>query len=145
MPEEDRRFPVERIADQIRGCITSGQYRPGDRLPRLKDIATTHGTSIKTAHKAIMRLRAEGLVTTYSGTGAHVRDPRSNDRERLTRIAELLEPCRFPIVRAGQALCQRHRGARWPCLITQAAWLARGLDPEDEAARVLTKLRVKTA
>ena len=54
--------------------------------------------------------------------------------ERLAAIAERIEPCVMPDIGAGEELCPCGCG-RWPCPTTEAAWLARGADPLQEAQR----------
>lgn len=55
---------------------------------------------------------------------------------RLAAIAARLQPCAMPDVAGGEERCGCGHGL-WPCPSTEAAWLARGLDPTDEAARLL--------
>lgn len=52
--------------------------------------------------------------------------------EQLAAIAALVEPCPPPDVWNGYDLCVCGRGQVYPCDLTVAAWLARGLDPEVE-------------
>lgn len=51
-------------------------------------------------------------------------------------IAALLAPCSPPDIAAGFDLCPCGRGGSWPCAVTKAAWLARGLDPTAEVRRI---------
>ncbi len=62
---------------------------------------------------------------------------RSCCRQALAAVAERLHPCPIPDVLAGEDLCPCGDGAGWPCPSTEAAWLARGLDPGAEARRLL--------
>jgi hypothetical protein len=58
---------------------------------------------------------------------------------RLQLIAVLIRPCPPPDIAAGHATCPCGLGCTWPCPPTQAAWLARGLDPDTEITRVITR------
>ncbi|HLR97326.1 MAG TPA: GntR family transcriptional regulator [Jiangellaceae bacterium] len=61
--------PYLQIADHYRELIATGVLRSGDRLPTVIQMATTWRVSPGTAHKAVRRLRGEGLVrTTRQGT-----------------------------------------------------------------------------
>jgi hypothetical protein len=55
---------------------------------------------------------------------------------RLERIASLLRPCAVPDLAHGFDMCPCGTGGSWPCIKTIAAWLAAGLDPPTETARL---------
>jgi hypothetical protein len=49
--------------------------------------------------------------------------------ERLTKLADLLSECPPPDLAGGYDQCAH---GTWPCVITQAAWLAQGRDRDQE-------------
>lgn len=49
---------------------------------------------------------------------------------RLLQIAQRLTPCPIPDVTEGWDLCGH--GLAWPCPTTEAAWIARGLDRDQQ-------------
>ena len=53
--------------------------------------------------------------------------------ERLTRIAELISACPAPDVMQGYDQCAH---GTWPCATTEAAWLARGIERDDEMRKL---------
>ena len=55
---------------------------------------------------------------------------------RIERIASLLRPCPVPDLAHGFDACPCGTGPSWPCPKTIAAWLAAGLDPCTETARL---------
>jgi hypothetical protein len=62
--------------------------------------------------------------------------------ERLAKIAELLPaPCPEPGIAGGVDACVCGSGETFPCSITRAAWLARGLDPGEEIQMVLAPIK----
>jgi DNA-binding GntR family transcriptional regulator len=63
----------QRIADDLRRKITSGELVEGDKLPSIPTLMRTHGVTSGTAQSAIRTLVAEGLVTTRPGSGTRVR------------------------------------------------------------------------
>lgn len=65
----------ERIADDIREQIASGQLKPGDKLPTKRQLAEKYGVSAQPVDNALFVLRAEGLVQGRQGKGIYVRDP----------------------------------------------------------------------
>jgi GntR family transcriptional regulator len=63
------------LADILRERITSGQLRPGDRLPSERDLSQTYDVSLITARAAVTMLRNEGLAEVVRGRGVVVRAP----------------------------------------------------------------------
>jgi AcrR family transcriptional regulator len=64
--------PYLRIAAELRGRITSGALRPGDRVPSTRQITQEWGVAMATATKALTTLRQEGLVRSQPGAGTVV-------------------------------------------------------------------------
>ncbi|MER7164468.1 winged helix-turn-helix domain-containing protein [Micromonospora sp. NPDC000207] len=62
------------LADIVRALITSGQLKPGQRLPSEASLSQTYGVSIKTARAALRELRSEGLAVSVRGYGVVVRE-----------------------------------------------------------------------
>jgi len=66
------------------------------------------------------------------------------DTERLAKIADLLpNPCPEPGIADGMDTCGH--GEVWPCSLTQAAWLTRGLDPDEENRKVIDGVKRQMA
>lgn len=72
--------PFERIAAQIRRRITSGELRPGDRLPSTRQIVRDFGVAMATATKVLTALRHEGLARPVPGIGTVVAAPGASAR-----------------------------------------------------------------
>jgi DNA-binding transcriptional regulator YhcF (GntR family) len=64
--------PSVRIAGAIRRRITTGELRPGDRVPSTRQIAREWGVAIATATRVLATLRQEGLVVAVPGVGTVV-------------------------------------------------------------------------
>jgi AcrR family transcriptional regulator len=85
--------PYRRIADDLRGRIEAGEFRPGDRLPSARAITREWAVAIATATKALAVLRDEGLTVPRPGVGTvvAVRPVRRTEREltpeRVVRAA----------------------------------------------------------
>ena len=67
--------PSARIALEIRRRITSGELRPGDRVPSTRQITREWGVAIATATRVLATLRHEGLVRAVPGVGTVVAAP----------------------------------------------------------------------
>jgi DNA-binding transcriptional regulator YhcF (GntR family) len=80
--------PYRRIVEEIRARILSGDLRPGDRMPSVRQIAQRWGVAIATATKVMATLRDDGLVETRVGSGTVVSGrvrPRQSPKRTLTR------------------------------------------------------------
>jgi hypothetical protein len=62
---------------------------------------------------------------------------------RLLQIAQRLTPCPIPDFTHGWDLCAH--GLPWPCPTTEAAWIARGLDRDDQVHAHQSWLRAEQA
>jgi GntR family transcriptional regulator len=63
------------IADDIRIKIEKGEYKPGDRLPSVRELRKIWGGSEEPPRRALEILKAQGLITTGRGGPAIVRNP----------------------------------------------------------------------
>jgi GntR family transcriptional regulator len=77
-----------KIADELRGQITSGYYGPGALLPSRNELAAAYGVSTITASSALAVLSHEGYARAHRGRGHIVR----RKRPRLTVPARLYDP-----------------------------------------------------
>ncbi|MFI1510210.1 GntR family transcriptional regulator [Streptomyces sp. NPDC020597] len=82
-----QRPKYQRIADDLKAAIESGQYGPGDRLPGESALAEQYGVATLTARQALKILRTEGLVETKKGAGARVISFRPIRRHGIQRLA----------------------------------------------------------
>src|SRR5258707_3741441 len=72
MPGEGK---YQRIADDLRARISSGEYPPGSRLPTKAELMARYQVAVNTVERAIAELRQAGLVETLQGAGMFVREP----------------------------------------------------------------------
>jgi GntR family transcriptional repressor for pyruvate dehydrogenase complex len=76
----------EEIVQQIKQLITTGDLKPGERIPSERELATMLGVSRPSVREAIMVLEAMGFLEARQGGGTYVRsltevsiaDPLSN-------------------------------------------------------------------
>lgn len=61
-----------RVADWIESRITSGELKPGTRLPAERDLARDLGVAYDTVRRAAALLRERGLIITVHGRGTYV-------------------------------------------------------------------------
>jgi DNA-binding transcriptional regulator YhcF (GntR family) len=76
----------EQVLYAARKAIISGQLAPGDDFPSVREIAAHLRINPNTVQKAIVALKAEGLVESVPGIGNRVREQpeaRTADRSDL--------------------------------------------------------------
>jgi GntR family transcriptional repressor for pyruvate dehydrogenase complex len=59
---------ADQVADQLRSLVTSGEYKPGDRIPSERELALRLGVGRPAVREALRELKTHGLLT--SGRGA---------------------------------------------------------------------------
>src|SRR6058998_1370947 len=62
----------DRLARRIRGMIQRGQYRVGDRLPAIMEMAKRFGVGHPTVREALKKLETIGAVEIRHGSGVYV-------------------------------------------------------------------------
>lgn len=64
--------PIEKIMNQIKGLITSGQLKPGDKLPPERQLAEKLGVGRSHVREAIKKLEFYGILKTLPQSGTKV-------------------------------------------------------------------------
>lgn len=62
----------DKLAQQIRGLIQNGDYRQGDRLPPIMEMARRFGVGHPTIREALKKLETMGFVAVRHGLGVYV-------------------------------------------------------------------------
>ncbi len=70
----------KQITDQIKNAVATGELKPGDKLPSIRELAEGLKTSAITIKRAYLDLETEGYILTRAGMGSFVNEI---DRERL--------------------------------------------------------------
>ncbi|MFC9282779.1 GntR family transcriptional regulator [Streptomyces collinus] len=86
---------AQRLADALVAQIESGTLRPGDQIPTIAALAEQYGVNKNTASKAVMTLKATGVLSGLAGGYTWVRVPpqhkkRSNERYHAEKASVLL-------------------------------------------------------
>jgi len=74
------------IADAVKRKILSGQWRPGDKIPPVRELALDLGVNPNTAQRAVVLLESEGLLRTERTSGRYV----TNDKSIIERARQEL-------------------------------------------------------
>ncbi len=69
-----------RVARRISELITSGEVRPGDKLPSERDLAEMLKVSRPSVREAMIALEVSGLIEVRTGSGIYVREDGAGQR-----------------------------------------------------------------
>lgn len=81
--ENDRPIYTQ-LLEKIQIMIISGKYKPGDRLPSVRDLAAEAAVNPNTMQRALTELERMGLVYSQRTTGRMITD----DAELIAKIKE---------------------------------------------------------
>ncbi len=71
--DRDAEVPIGvQLAWALRARIHDGTFKPGQRLPALRDLADATGVNVNTARAVYQRLDQEGLIDSQHGSGTFV-------------------------------------------------------------------------
>ena len=76
------------LVEQIKLQILSGHYRPGERFPSVRELATEAAVNPNTMQKALAELEREGFVYSKRTSGRFVTDNKElieNERKNLVK------------------------------------------------------------
>ncbi len=77
------------IAASIEQAIYTGEFRPGDRLPSVREIALLSKTNPNTVSKALLELEHKGLIETRRTAGKFVSaDLQIQNESRMEKARE---------------------------------------------------------
>jgi GntR family transcriptional regulator len=86
-PHPRRPLKYQRIADDLREAIRSGEHAPGEALPGENDLMQRYGVARMTARQALAVLQREGLAVARRGSGVFVSDFHPILREGIKRLS----------------------------------------------------------
>jgi GntR family transcriptional regulator len=81
----DPKSPVplyEQIAVRVKTAVATGEFRPGDLLPSVRELAGRHRINPATVTQAYRALELEGFLELRQGAGTFVRAVPSDTRAR---------------------------------------------------------------
>jgi Transcriptional regulators len=128
--------PHQRVADDLRRRITTGEWAVGEKLPSRAQLAAHYGVGTNVLQKAQERLIIEGLLEGRTGSGTYVRTPRERRRMVRTRHREQRDgsPFRTDMTELGYTSTREfHSQARTPAPDSIAQRL--GIAPGDLCVR----------
>ncbi len=76
----------QQIADIIVSDVVSGRYKPGEKLPTVRDIALTAGVNPNTMQRAFVETETRGIIVTKRGDGRYVTDDTTIIKDVATKL-----------------------------------------------------------
>jgi len=74
------------IVDQIRQMVVSGELKPGDQLPTVRQLATELRVNFNTVARAYRVLDEAGLISTQQGRGTYIWEAPTEGTARRLRL-----------------------------------------------------------
>jgi len=76
------------LCEQLTVAVVSGLFRPGERLPTVRELAVDAGVNPNTVQRALSELERDGLVYSQRTTGRFVTDDAVRIEQERRRLAE---------------------------------------------------------
>ena len=73
--------------------ITTGYFKPGEKLPTVRGLAADISINFNTVNKAYISLVDEGYIDSKPGRGAIVREVEAEKSEKFESVDVLIEDC----------------------------------------------------
>jgi GntR family transcriptional regulator len=78
------------LMNQIKHMIATGELKPGDQLPTVRQLAADLRVNFNTVARAYRLLDEESIISTQHGRGTYILEPASEERNRQMRRNGLL-------------------------------------------------------
>lgn len=85
-------FLYEQVASQVKQLIEKGTYRPGDRIPSVRQMSRQQGVSISSVLQAYLQLESRGVIEARPQSGYYVCQPASTHLPEPEVSAPGLDP-----------------------------------------------------
>ncbi len=83
----DDRPVYQQIMTLMRGAVLRGEYRPGDRIPSVRDLATAARVNPNTMQRGLSELEREGVLVSCGTMGREI----TKDEEVLRVMKETIQ------------------------------------------------------
>ena len=94
-PDENSTSPLWlQLRRYIAGLINTGKIKPGDQLPKIRELAVALSINFNTVNKSYLSLASDGYVNSVRGKGVFVSDVASPAAvEEYAEVTALLSEC----------------------------------------------------
>ena len=80
LSQADGRPMYVQIMDQVQQRVAVGDWRPGTRLPSIRELAVALNVSVITVKRAYLELERKGVIVTQHGKGSWIAEGFNRDR-----------------------------------------------------------------
>ena len=77
------------LSEQVKHAIASGELKPGDQLPTVRQLAADLRVNFNTIARAYRALDEEGIISTQHGRGTFILEPSSERKSEALRREDL--------------------------------------------------------
>jgi len=84
-----RQTKYQRLIDQLKTSIRSGELQPGDRLPSFQEMQRLHGAATATMQRVYAELEQQHLIERRNGSGIYVADARTQKSHVIGVLARI--------------------------------------------------------
>ena len=77
------------LSEQVKHAIASGELKPGDQLPTVRQLAADLRVNFNTIARAYRALDEEGIISTQHGRGTFILEPSSERKSAALRREDL--------------------------------------------------------
>lgn len=91
------------LMEQIKKTIITGEIKPGDPIPSVRDLASSLKINPLTVQRAYQELKREGTIEVQRGVGYHITDKvkQATSDEKQKIILEKIDACVTESLRIG--------------------------------------------
>ena len=106
---ENNRSVYIQLVERIQQMILSGEFKPGDRMPSVRDMAKTAGVNPNTMQRAFQELERQGLVYSNRTSGRFITDnSQIIDNARECQAMQLIKNFYDKMRELGYSMQQMH-------------------------------------
>ena len=93
-PDPDSTSPLWlQLRRHLAYLISAGRLKPGDQLPKIRELAVALSINFNTVNKAYLNLTDEGYIESKPGRGTVVRQISEGESAKLESVDVLIEDC----------------------------------------------------
>ena len=81
----------QQICELIRGAVLTGELKPGQRIPSVREIAAQAQVNPNTVQRAYRELESEGYIYSVPGKGSFVADDKQIDQGRVDQLFKKMD------------------------------------------------------
>ena len=86
------------LIEQMTFAVVSGEYRAGDKLPSVRDLAQEAAVNPNTMQKALAEMERQGMLYTQRTAGRYVTEDVAMIQQIKTKLGNIMTEQQYPII-----------------------------------------------